>query len=163
MASPARNRVSLRTRPRCLPRNKGKSVPSLSPVPDHPQLVRGHAEIFGAELAEGKSYLFGSECKAAVFTWHGCTIQMSLSSSCSAPPHPPCTSPAVPPQSMSPMRPQCPLMQTSTSPSNRCVSAPSVTFTDPLLPTTINMQLQNPPESSFWARKTLERHPFQKF
>ncbi|KAI9571432.1 hypothetical protein HD554DRAFT_2016926 [Boletus coccyginus] len=41
------------------------------------KLVWGHAEIFGAELAEGKSYLFGSECKAAVFTWHGCTIQMS--------------------------------------------------------------------------------------
>ncbi|KAF8447839.1 hypothetical protein L210DRAFT_3715673 [Boletus edulis BED1] len=43
------------------------------------KLQRGHAEIFGAELAEGKSYLFGSECKAAVFTWHGCTIQMSRS------------------------------------------------------------------------------------
>ncbi|KAH0830677.1 hypothetical protein J3R83DRAFT_2132 [Lanmaoa asiatica] len=40
------------------------------------KLVRGHAEIFGAELAEGKSYLFGEESKAAVFTWHGCTIQM---------------------------------------------------------------------------------------
>ncbi|KAG8217621.1 hypothetical protein J3R82DRAFT_5774 [Butyriboletus roseoflavus] len=42
------------------------------------KLLRGHAEIFGAELAEAKSYLFVSECKAAVFTWHGCTIQMSL-------------------------------------------------------------------------------------
>ncbi|KAG5653694.1 Cleavage polyadenylation factor subunit clp1 [Sphagnurus paluster] len=41
------------------------------------KLVRGYAEIFGAELAEGKQYLFGSECKAAVFTWQGCTIQMS--------------------------------------------------------------------------------------
>lgn len=79
MASPARDRVSLRTRPRCLPRNKGIPLRLflLPPVPHHPQLVWGHAEIFGAELAEGKSYLFGSECKAAVFTWHGCTIQMS--------------------------------------------------------------------------------------
>ncbi|KAG6860579.1 Cleavage polyadenylation factor subunit clp1 [Termitomyces sp. Mi166 len=41
------------------------------------KLVRGHAEIFGSELAEGKQYLFGSECKAAVYTWRGCTIEMS--------------------------------------------------------------------------------------
>ncbi|KAF9246410.1 Pre-mRNA cleavage complex II protein Clp1-domain-containing protein [Melanogaster broomeanus] len=40
------------------------------------KLVRGHAEVFGAELAEGKTYLFGSECKAAVFTWQGCTLEM---------------------------------------------------------------------------------------
>jgi polyribonucleotide 5'-hydroxyl-kinase len=43
------------------------------------QLVHGEAEVFGAELAEGKSYLFGSECKAAIFTWQGCTIEMSIS------------------------------------------------------------------------------------
>lgn len=41
------------------------------------KLSRGNAEIFGAELAEGKTYLFGFECKAAVFTWQGCTIVMS--------------------------------------------------------------------------------------
>ncbi|KAJ4487672.1 Pre-mRNA cleavage complex II protein Clp1-domain-containing protein [Lentinula aciculospora] len=41
-------------------------------------LTRGRAEIFGAELVEGKPYLFGSECKAAVFTWVGCTIEMSF-------------------------------------------------------------------------------------
>ncbi|PIL24408.1 hypothetical protein GSI_14162 [Ganoderma sinense ZZ0214-1] len=41
------------------------------------KLVSGHAEIFGAELAEGKVYLFGQECKAAVFTWLGCAIEMS--------------------------------------------------------------------------------------
>ena len=41
------------------------------------QLVTGHAEIFGAELADGKTYLFGQECKAAVYTWQGCTIEMS--------------------------------------------------------------------------------------
>ncbi|THG93470.1 hypothetical protein EW026_g7775 [Hermanssonia centrifuga] len=42
------------------------------------KLVQGHAEIFGAELAEGKTYLFYEECKAAVFTWQGCTIEMSF-------------------------------------------------------------------------------------
>ncbi|KAF5386906.1 hypothetical protein D9615_001595 [Tricholomella constricta] len=41
------------------------------------KLVRGHAEVFGAELAEGKQYLFGSECKAAIFTWKGCTVEIS--------------------------------------------------------------------------------------
>lgn len=33
--------------------------------------------MFGAELVEGKTYLFYEECKAAVFTWEGCTIEMS--------------------------------------------------------------------------------------
>ena len=42
-----------------------------------PQLLRGQAEIYGCELAEGKSYLFGEECKAAVFTWRGASIEMS--------------------------------------------------------------------------------------
>ena len=42
------------------------------------QLLDGHAEIFGFELVEGKTYLFGFECKAAVFTWQGCAIEMSL-------------------------------------------------------------------------------------
>ncbi|KAJ7583008.1 Pre-mRNA cleavage complex II protein Clp1-domain-containing protein [Mycena floridula] len=41
------------------------------------KLVRGHAEVFGAEMTESKWYLFGSECKAAVFTWQGCTLEMS--------------------------------------------------------------------------------------
>ncbi|KAI9446249.1 hypothetical protein H4582DRAFT_1904620 [Lactarius indigo] len=40
------------------------------------RLLGGFAEVFGAELAEGKYYLFGHECKAAVFTWQGCTIEM---------------------------------------------------------------------------------------
>jgi len=39
------------------------------------KLVHGNAEIFGFELAEGKVYLFGFECKAAVFTWKGCVIE----------------------------------------------------------------------------------------
>ncbi|KAJ7343155.1 Pre-mRNA cleavage complex II protein Clp1-domain-containing protein [Mycena albidolilacea] len=41
------------------------------------KLVRGHAEVFGAELAAQKPYLFGSECKAAIFTWRGCTIEVT--------------------------------------------------------------------------------------
>ncbi|KAF8478491.1 Pre-mRNA cleavage complex II protein Clp1-domain-containing protein [Russula ochroleuca] len=40
------------------------------------RVLKGHAEVFGAELADGKYYLFGHECKAAVFTWQGCTIEM---------------------------------------------------------------------------------------
>jgi len=41
--------------------------------------LKGHAEVFGAEFADGKYYLFGHECKAAIFTWQGCTIEMSPS------------------------------------------------------------------------------------
>ncbi|KAH8826944.1 Pre-mRNA cleavage complex II protein Clp1-domain-containing protein [Flagelloscypha sp. PMI_526] len=40
------------------------------------KLVHGFAEVFGLELAEGKPYLFGSESKAAVFSWQGCTIEV---------------------------------------------------------------------------------------
>lgn len=42
------------------------------------QVLEGQAEVFGAELAKGKHYLFGSECKAAIFTWQGCIIEMSI-------------------------------------------------------------------------------------
>jgi polyribonucleotide 5'-hydroxyl-kinase len=41
------------------------------------RVLKGHAEVFGAELADGKYYLFGHECKAAVFTWQGCTIEVT--------------------------------------------------------------------------------------
>lgn len=41
------------------------------------KLAHGQAEVFGAELAEGKTYLFGSECRAAVFTWQGCTLEIT--------------------------------------------------------------------------------------
>ena len=41
------------------------------------QLTRGHAEIFGFELVEAQTYVFGAECKAAVFTWQGCLLEMS--------------------------------------------------------------------------------------
>lgn len=46
------------------------------PLTPRGQLIRGNAEICGAELAEGKTYLFSLECKAAVFTWKGCTIEI---------------------------------------------------------------------------------------
>ncbi|KAI0006202.1 Pre-mRNA cleavage complex II protein Clp1-domain-containing protein [Russula compacta] len=41
------------------------------------KILKGHAEVFGAELADGKYYLFGHECKAAIFTWRGCTIEVT--------------------------------------------------------------------------------------
>ncbi|KAF8912084.1 Pre-mRNA cleavage complex II protein Clp1-domain-containing protein [Gymnopilus junonius] len=41
------------------------------------KLVSGHAEIFGFELVEGKVYLFGYECKAALYTWQGCVIEVT--------------------------------------------------------------------------------------
>ncbi|KAF7295436.1 mRNA cleavage and polyadenylation factor CLP1 [Mycena indigotica] len=40
-------------------------------------VVKGHAEVFGAELAANRPYIFGQECKAAIYTWEGCTIEMS--------------------------------------------------------------------------------------
>lgn len=109
-------------------------------LPHTPQLLKGHAEIFGAELAEGRSYLFGSECKAAVFTWHGCTIQMSLPlfSSFSTFSSHPYTSPDVHPQSMSQMKPQCQPMPIYISHSSRCGSVHSATCTVLPVPTTIN-------------------------
>lgn len=41
------------------------------------QVVQGNAEVFGSEMAPGRMYLFSSECKAAILSWEGCTIQMS--------------------------------------------------------------------------------------
>ncbi|KAG9654972.1 hypothetical protein KCU98_g6016, partial [Aureobasidium melanogenum] len=39
------------------------------------RLVRGTAEIFGSELAPSTTYTF-SGTKGAVFTWHGCTLEL---------------------------------------------------------------------------------------
>ncbi|EGO21102.1 hypothetical protein SERLADRAFT_372905 [Serpula lacrymans var. lacrymans S7.9] len=44
------------------------------------KLLDGQAEIFGAELVEGIAYLFGFECKAAIYTWQGCTLEISNAS-----------------------------------------------------------------------------------
>ncbi|KAG8722480.1 Cleavage polyadenylation factor subunit clp1 [Ceratobasidium sp. 394] len=41
------------------------------------RLTSGNAEVFGAELAPGRVYLFGGECKAVVFTWYGCVLEIS--------------------------------------------------------------------------------------
>ena len=38
-------------------------------------LVQGTAEIFGAEMAEARAYSF-SGTQQAVFTWHGCTLEV---------------------------------------------------------------------------------------
>lgn len=40
------------------------------------EVSAGLAEIFGVELVKGKKYLFPIGAKGAVFTWHGCTINM---------------------------------------------------------------------------------------
>jgi len=39
------------------------------------RLIRGSAEIFGTELGQNIQYTF-SGTKAAVFTWHGCTLEL---------------------------------------------------------------------------------------
>ncbi|KAG7448081.1 uncharacterized protein BT62DRAFT_930162 [Guyanagaster necrorhizus] len=41
------------------------------------KLSHGHAEIFGFELVEGQTYVFGAECKGAIFTWQGCIIEVT--------------------------------------------------------------------------------------
>ncbi|PVG01138.1 hypothetical protein CPB86DRAFT_773489 [Serendipita vermifera] len=40
------------------------------------KVTDGNAEVFGSEMAPGRMYLFSSECKAAIFSWEGCTIQI---------------------------------------------------------------------------------------
>lgn len=39
-------------------------------------LKSGFAEVFGTELVKGKPYEFTSGAKVAVFTWHGCTLEL---------------------------------------------------------------------------------------
>uniref|UniRef100_V5GVE7 Protein CLP1 homolog n=1 Tax=Ixodes ricinus TaxID=34613 RepID=V5GVE7_IXORI len=40
------------------------------------ELKSGLAEIFGVELVKNKKFVFGSGAKIAVFTWHGCTLEL---------------------------------------------------------------------------------------
>lgn len=40
------------------------------------QLKNGLGEIFGTELVKGKKYEFLPGAKVAIFTWHGCTIEL---------------------------------------------------------------------------------------
>lgn len=45
------------------------------------QLTQGpneHAEIFGTELASERVYAFPPGSKVAVWTWHGCHLQVFL-------------------------------------------------------------------------------------
>lgn len=39
-------------------------------------ILDGQAEVFGTELVRNKHYTFGSGCKLAVFTWHGCVVEV---------------------------------------------------------------------------------------
>nr|XP_033777017.1 polyribonucleotide 5'-hydroxyl-kinase Clp1 [Geotrypetes seraphini]XP_033777018.1 polyribonucleotide 5'-hydroxyl-kinase Clp1 [Geotrypetes seraphini] len=41
------------------------------------ELLSGMAEVFGTELTRNKKFIFDAGCKMAVFTWHGCTVQLS--------------------------------------------------------------------------------------
>ena len=40
------------------------------------QLCSGKAEVFGTELAPNKPYTFTQGAKVAVFTWHGCRLNL---------------------------------------------------------------------------------------
>jgi polyribonucleotide 5'-hydroxyl-kinase len=40
------------------------------------QLVGGTAEIFGAEMSQRRAYTFTGPTQEAIFTWHGCTLQV---------------------------------------------------------------------------------------
>lgn len=42
------------------------------------RLIDGTAEIFGFELATGQAYPFGDEARAAIFSWHGANLEISL-------------------------------------------------------------------------------------
>ncbi|OGE58227.1 hypothetical protein PENARI_c001G08228 [Penicillium arizonense] len=46
------------------------------------KLLHGTAELFGTELAESQTYTF-SGTKAAIFTWHGCTLEVSAAETAS--------------------------------------------------------------------------------
>ncbi|KFM02760.1 Polyribonucleotide 5'-hydroxyl-kinase Clp1, partial [Aptenodytes forsteri] len=41
------------------------------------ELLTGMAEVFGTELTRNKKFAFDAGAKVAVFTWHGCTVQLS--------------------------------------------------------------------------------------
>lgn len=40
------------------------------------QITEGQAEIFGTELVRNKAYKFGGGSKIAIYTWHGCTVEV---------------------------------------------------------------------------------------
>ncbi|XP_057707139.1 polyribonucleotide 5'-hydroxyl-kinase Clp1 [Corythoichthys intestinalis] len=40
------------------------------------ELLTGMAEVFGSELNRNKKYTFGPGAKIAVFTWHGCSVNL---------------------------------------------------------------------------------------
>jgi hypothetical protein len=40
------------------------------------ELVDGMAEVFGTELVQHKRYSFPAGARVAVFTWHGCVVEL---------------------------------------------------------------------------------------
>ncbi|SRR5229473_1510062 len=114
------NTLAIRVSPR------SQSITRMMIKDKNLQVLKGHGEVFGAELADGKYYLFGHECKAAIFTWQGCTIEMS--SSFEFCPHhrsyqSPSTSQEHRRQTMSLMRRPCTPTRMSILPSKRCAYA----------------------------------------
>jgi hypothetical protein len=41
------------------------------------QVVAGNAEVYSSEMAPGRTYVFSQECRAAIYSWEGCTLEMS--------------------------------------------------------------------------------------
>lgn len=41
------------------------------------QVVAGNAEVYGSEMAPGRTYVFSQECRAAINSWEGCMLEMS--------------------------------------------------------------------------------------
>lgn len=138
-----------------------------------PQLIYGHAEIFGAELAEGATYLFGLECKAAVYTWQGCVIEIStrvylliLLHAHTLTPFVVHTSQASLLPSMSPTKPPCKHTPTCTSRSSRCAYARCARCTDRHLPLTMRVaqtQIRIRPEYSSLGRQTRGRRQCRRY
>jgi hypothetical protein len=50
------------------------------------ELITGVAEIFGTEMVLHTKYHFGHGAKIAVFTYHGCTVQVGKDTSSSLTP-----------------------------------------------------------------------------
>ncbi len=51
------------------------------------ELITGVAEIFGTEMVLHTKYHFGHGAKIAVFTYHGCTVQVGKDTCSSLAPH----------------------------------------------------------------------------
>jgi len=132
------------------------------------QLVQGQAEVFGTELAKAKQYLFGSECKASVFTWQGCVLEISFiqfqnSLMFDAYLIFGCTSQAIPLLNMSQKKRRWPHMQIYISRSSKCASVLYMQFTVHQTPTMILMRMRSRHGCLCWDLRTLAKQPCVRF